>query len=141
MSPARLLVVLLFVFVVLSVNNLYPIGRAMAADTSSPSAKPTRCWIYDKLYPATTKAFKSQRLTRAQQQEVQKWTAAVSAVDRPRVRWMRDPHDESQIFVMVPDSEQIWTVLNEQFIVNHVDCWIRGDMAPRIYPSGTYSPG
>lgn len=45
----------------------------------SQLASPTpRCWIYDKIYPATETAYKEQHVTAAERKEIQKWAAPVS---------------------------------------------------------------
>lgn len=116
----------------------------LALTSSRASA---HCWILDKLYPVTTEALVSQHLTFAQQEEIRKWTSVVSQVDRPKVRWMRDPYDKTEVFVIrttpiPPSGFTIWGVLNKQFVINPgaEDCYIRGDMMPRVLPTGTYPP-
>ncbi len=120
------------------------LSRSIADTTPSPMAS-TRCWIYDKIYPVTTQAFKAHHLTQAQQHEIVEWATAPYMDANPSVmRWMRDPYESGLWIVWAdpphPSTFAIWTVVNKQYIINPIDCWIRGDMAPRILPTSTASP-
>jgi len=65
------------------------------------------CWIYDKIFPATTTAYKSQHLTLAERHEVEKWAAKVPSSERSSVRWMRD-EKSLLIFIKRPIANPSW---------------------------------
>ncbi len=117
--------------------------------TSSPAPAPTKCWIYDKVYPATEAAFESQHLTPAQRKEIEKWSAPASptqarlvkslspwatpptASEVHLVRWMRSGWDRS-IFVFVARPlftrgstwHSPWVALNTNVFIDPVNCQV-----------------
>lgn len=54
-----------------------PTAEAPAASFAAPAPTP-RCWNYDKIYPVTEAAFKSQHVTVAETKEIEKWAAPAS---------------------------------------------------------------
>jgi hypothetical protein len=117
-----------------------------SASISSPAPNPTRCWIYDKIYPATDAAFDSQHLTAAERKEVEKWSEPASpaqvrlvkvaspwatpptASEVHSIRWMRSGWDRS-LFVFVAHPISVtsngyspWVALNTNVIINPVEC-------------------
>jgi hypothetical protein len=122
---------------------------------SSPAPVSTKCWIYQKIYPATRAAFASQQVTRAQQLEILKWarpastaqTKLVKAASRwatppsvselDKVRWMRNDWDQSiLVFVDRPlfetdsNGHRPWLALNANVFIDPVLCQIGA------YPGG-----
>ena len=102
-------------------------GSPLRTLTSSPTPMSTsHCWIYDKIYPATNEAFKSQHLTSAERQEIERWAKSVVPRRRQFVRWMRDPSsDDLFIFVAQPLYPKIptpWQALNTNIVIDAVTC-------------------
>ena len=117
-----------------------------SASISLPAPTPTRCWIYDKIYPATQAAFDSQHLTSAERKEVEKWNKPASpaqvrlikaaspwaipptAADVHFIRWMRSGWGHSLfIFVARPiimksQGYSPWVALNTNVFINPVEC-------------------
>ena len=106
-----------------------------------------RCWIYDKVYPATEAAFESQHVTLDERKEIEKWAAPASpsqdrsvrarspgttppsASEEHLVRWMRDPFKAGSVLVFVarpierpPNGYSPWQALNANVIIDTVQC-------------------
>jgi len=121
-------------------------GGSRSTSLSSPAPIPTRCWIYDKIYPATEAAFDSQHLTAAERKEVEKWSEPASpaqvrlvkvaspwatpptASEVHLIRWMRSGWDRS-LFVFVAHPISVtsngyspWVALNTNVFINPVEC-------------------
>ena len=117
-----------------------------AADIASPIPTP-RCWIFDKVYPATEAAYESQRVTLTERKEIEKWAAPASpsqerlvrayspwtkppsASEQHLVRWMRSPFERGDLFVFVarpierpPNGYSPWVALNANVIIDTVQC-------------------
>jgi len=116
---------------------------------SSPAPTPTKCWIYDKIYPATEAAFDNQHLTSAERKEIEKWSTPTSptqvrlvkahspwatpptASEVRLVRWMRSGWDHS-IFVFVARPlftlgsrwHAPWLALNVNTFIDPVNCQV-----------------
>jgi hypothetical protein len=124
-------------------------GASSSESISSPAPTPTKCWIYDEIYPATEAAFDGQHLTSAERKEIEKWSAPASpaqvrlvkvaspwatpptASEVHLVRWMRSGWDRS-IFVFVarplftPGSSwhSPWVALNTNVFIDPVNCQV-----------------
>lgn len=109
----------------------------------------SRCWIYDKIFPATAAAYESQRLSFVERREVETWSAPMSpaqlrrmkslspwakaptASERHPIRWIQDPdgHDV-WVFVESPIARSRlggyspWIALNGNVIIDPVSCEI-----------------
>jgi hypothetical protein len=117
--------------------------------TSSPAPVPTKCWIYEKIYPATRAAFAGQKMTRKQQLEILKWARPASPAQTKlvkaaspwatppsiselgMVRWMRNDWDQSiLVFVDRPlfetnsNGHRPWLALNANVFIDPVNCQI-----------------
>lgn len=119
------------------------VANVGASRTSTP-----RCWIYDKIYPVTGAAFKSQHVTSAEHREIEKWAMPVSPSEQNNqtrfpfggpplpseqhlVRWMRS---QRGIFVFVarpvyrPDPKNPpgvyypWMAINTNMVIDTVSC-------------------
>jgi hypothetical protein len=118
----------------------------------SASSSPTPfCWIYDKIYPVTEAAFKSQRLTPAQKKEIEKWAAPASpsqdrlvqerspwtkppsASEVRLLRWMRYQYTPEHVLVFVarpirPEGASAdspyspWIALNTNALIETEGC-------------------
>jgi len=116
------------------------------SNIASPSPTP-RCWIYDKIYPATEAAYKNQHVTLIERKEIEKWAAPASPSQDGRfrhnplrqndllqseqrlVRWMRSPFESGGLLVFVarPIEETAnvyspWVALNSNVIIDTVEC-------------------
>jgi hypothetical protein len=113
------------------------------SNIASPTPTP-HCWIYDKIYPVTEAAFKSQHVTLAERKEIEKWAAPASpsqerlvrarspwarppsTSEQHLVRWMRDRSNPGGVFVFVAQRiewhHRWWVVLNTNVIINPVEC-------------------
>jgi hypothetical protein len=116
---------------------------------SSPAPISTKCWIYQKIYPATRAAFESEHITRAEQTEILKWARAASPAQTKlvkvaspwatppsvselgMVRWMRDGSDQSilvfvdrSLFETDSNGHRPWLALNANVFIDPVLCQI-----------------
>jgi hypothetical protein len=91
----------------------------------NPSPNPT-CWIYEKIFPPTTDAYKREHVTLAEQHLIEKWAGSVNSHERSLVRWIRDPKDASiYVFVATPQSTHVlteWQALNTNMAVDVYNC-------------------
>ncbi|MDQ6767954.1 MAG: hypothetical protein M3Z41_09125 [Candidatus Eremiobacteraeota bacterium] len=126
----------LIVLVLSGAHQLWPktfthTGASVGTSPNPPniilSAQPTptpHCWIYDKIFPASRLAYKSEHVTRAEQRDVEKWAATVRSSERSLVRWMRLKYWPGGILVFVarPAHPTWWTALNTNAIIDVRDC-------------------
>ena len=94
------------------------------APTPTPS---TRCFIYERIFPATAAAYRSEHLTGAESSEIEKWAAKVTASDRSFVRWMRNLYSGKGFFVFVarplyPTTHEVWMAVNANIMIDPVEC-------------------
>jgi hypothetical protein len=94
----------------------------------APTPTPTPlCYLYDRIFPATGEAYRSERLTKANISEIEKWAAKVPPSERSSVRWMRDLSSGKGFFVFVaqplyPKTHEVWMVLNTNLMIDPVEC-------------------
>ena len=104
-----------------------PSTQATLAPRPSPTPSPGRCWLYEKMYPATKAAYQRQRLSTREQREVENWAETVPRDRRSLVRWMRAPwisapqneHGPCIVFVYQAGSAY---ALNGNVMVNFEAC-------------------
>ena len=129
------LMAILVVCVVVLVGGIYLmlprtyIASVTLVSPSPSSTSTTRCWIYDKIFPATAQAYKSAHASVVEKQEVEKWAVSVPTSQRSLVRWMRDPYNAKFVYVFVahplyPTVRTPWSALNANVFVDTVDCEI-----------------
>jgi hypothetical protein len=123
-------------------------SQRLAGDAGSPTPR-SRCWIYDKIYPATEAAYESQHVTLAERKAIERWAAPASpsqnrlvrarspwakppsASERKLVRWMRDSDLPEAVIVFVARPIKRpgkfyapWIALNANVIINTVLCTV-----------------
>jgi len=93
---------------------------------ATPTPAPTqRCWIYDKIYPATAHAYRTQHVSMSEQNYVKKLVRSVPPEQRSLLRWIRDPDDNSiYVFVKWPQRPGYpdWNAVNTNIIIDTNDC-------------------
>ena len=100
----------------------------LASSAIAPTPTPTtRCYLYDRIFPATREAYRRERLTIAETSEIEKSAAKVTSSDRSFVRWMRNLYSGKGFFVFVarplyPTTHQVWMALNTNIMIDPVEC-------------------
>jgi hypothetical protein len=127
-------------------SNQHSAEASKSPSIPSPVPTATKCWIYDKIYPATEAAFDSQGLSFVERQEVETWSAPMSpaqlrrvkslspsaapptASERHLIRWMRSPWNHDLfVFIARPISTTTngyfpWVALNGNVLINPITC-------------------
>jgi hypothetical protein len=100
-------------------------AASLAKNGGSQTPKVSRrCWIYDRIFPATAVSYKNQHVSSAQRKEIEKWAGSVPMSERGLVRWMRLPSNSARVLVFVAQplhregGYYPWNALNTNIVID-----------------------